>query len=97
MISPWAGPLPATTWRSTRCPKLSDVFDERQWAGLDATLEAAPVLLARHDPMVAATIYGYLERSPPPVGQMGVDIRGLSTEVIEAYPTPTFTAPEVPR
>jgi hypothetical protein len=60
------------------------LHDQRQWAALDATLEAAPALLARHDPVVAATIYGYLEQSPPPVGQLGAGVRALATGHVKA-------------
>jgi predicted ATPase len=60
------------------------LHDQRQWAALDATLEAAPALLARHDPVAAATLYGYLEQSPPPVGQLGVGVRALATELVNA-------------
>jgi predicted ATPase len=44
------------------------LYDDRQWAALDGTLEAAPVLLAPRAPTVAATIHGYLEGSSPPMG-----------------------------
>jgi hypothetical protein len=63
---------------------VRQAFDERQWAGLDAALEAAPVLLAQQDPAVAATIYGYLEGSPPPFAQSGLAIRAATAEVIDA-------------
>ena len=58
----------------------------KRWAALDAALEAAPALLSQHVPTVAATIYGYLEGSPPPWGQSGLDIRAATAEVIDALP-----------
>jgi predicted ATPase/class 3 adenylate cyclase len=60
--------------------------DERQWAALDATLEAAPVLFARDAPTVAATVFGYLDGSPPPWGQSGLDIRAAAAGVVDAIP-----------
>ena len=60
------------------------LHDQRQWAALVAALEAAPALLARHNPVAAATLYGYLEQSPPPVGQLGVGVRALATEHVNA-------------
>jgi hypothetical protein len=61
-------------------------YDQRHWATLDGTLEAAPRLLARNDPVAAATIYGYLEQSPPPWGQLGTTLRTIATELVNAIP-----------
>ena len=58
----------------------------RHWAGLDAALEAAPALLAGHVPVVAATIHGYLDKSPPPYGQMGARLRTRATHLVNAIP-----------
>jgi predicted ATPase/class 3 adenylate cyclase len=62
------------------------LFDERQWAALDATLEAAPALLGPNAPTVAATIHGYLEGSPPPWGQIVLDFRAAAADVVDAIP-----------
>ncbi len=85
VISAWARTIAGDDLAlETLAHTVRQAFDERLWAGLDAALEVAPLLLARQDPMVAATIYGHLEGSSPPFGRSGLDIRGLSTEVIEA-------------
>ena len=62
------------------------MYDERNWGALDGTLEAAPLVLAGDAPTVAATIFGYLERSAPPWGQGGQDVRALAEEVVDAIP-----------
>jgi hypothetical protein len=62
------------------------LYDGRHWGALDGTLEAAPVLLARHAPAAAATIHGHLEGSEPPWGQSGLDLRGKAAEVVAAIP-----------
>ncbi len=62
------------------------MYDERNWGAIDGTLETAPVVLAGEAPTVAATIYGYLEGSPPPWGRGGVDIRALAADVVDAIP-----------
>jgi len=61
-------------------------YDERQWSVVDGTLEAAPALLARGNPTVAATIAGYIERSEPPWGPIGVALRTMGTELVDAIP-----------
>ncbi len=61
-------------------------YDKRHWAGLEATLEAAPVLLSREAPAVAAMVYGRLEKSKPPWGQTSVALRALATEAVAAIP-----------
>ena len=65
---------------------LQLAYDRRHWAVLNLALETAPTLLTRHDPVVAATIYGYLERSPPPWGPAGVSLRAIAAEHVEAIP-----------
>ena len=73
--------------RSTRCTKQSFVSTTAvTGAALDGTLEAAPVLLARDAPTVAATIHGHLEGSEPPWGQAGLDLRSTATELVAAIP-----------
>ncbi len=62
------------------------MYDERNWAAVDGTLKVAPVLPAGDAPTVAATIYGYLQGSPPPWGQGGLGIRALAAEVVNAIP-----------
>jgi predicted ATPase/class 3 adenylate cyclase len=62
------------------------LYDGRHWGALDGTLEAAPVLLAPHDPSVAATILGHLEGSEPPWGQSGLDLRAMAHELVAAIP-----------
>lgn len=62
------------------------LYDGRHWGALDGTLEAAPVLLAKHAPTVAATIHGHLERSEPPWGQGGLDLRARANDVVAAIP-----------
>jgi predicted ATPase/class 3 adenylate cyclase len=61
-------------------------YDERIWAAVDGTLEAAPALLARGDQIAAATIHGYLELSEPPWGPMGNTLRAMATELVSAIP-----------
>jgi len=65
---------------------IARLYDGRHWGALDATLEAAPVLLVPHAPAVAATIYGHLEGSEPPWGPAGRDLRTRATEVVAAIP-----------
>ncbi len=61
-------------------------YGHRHWAGLDGTLEAAPALLAGQAPVVAATIYGYLEKLSPPYGHMGARLRATATHAVDAIP-----------
>ncbi len=60
------------------------LYDGRHWGALDGTLEAAPILLARDAPTVAATIHGHLEGSEPPWGQVGLDLRTKANELVAA-------------
>lgn len=62
------------------------LYDGRHWGALDGTLEAAPILLTRHAPTVAATIHGHLEASEPPWGQAGLDLRAKANELVAAVP-----------
>lgn len=72
--------------RDTLNGAIVPMYDERNWAAVDGTLEVAPVLPAGDAPTVAATIYGYLQGSPPPWGQGGLGIRALAAEVVDAIP-----------
>jgi hypothetical protein len=71
-------------------PTLSEaitrLYDGRHWSALDGTLEAAPVLLARRAPTVAATIHGHLAGSEPPWGPPGLDLRTRATELVATIP-----------
>jgi predicted ATPase len=72
--------------RDTLHEAIVRMYDERNWGAIDGTLEAAPVVLAGEAPTVAATIYGYLERFPPPWGQGGLGARALAAEAVDAIP-----------
>lgn len=62
------------------------LYDGRHWGALDGTLEAAPILLARDAPTVAAAIHGHLEGSEPPWGQAGLDLRTRANDIVAAIP-----------
>ena len=72
--------------RDTLHEAIVRMYDERSWGAIDGTLEAAPLVFAGEAPTVAATIFGYLERSAPPWGQGGQDVRALAEEVVDAIP-----------
>jgi len=61
-------------------------YEKRNWTAVAGTLEAAPVLLAQVAPAAAATVYGYLEQSPPPWGRTGVTLRSIATELVNGMP-----------
>ena len=44
------------------------------------------MLLGQHAPTAAATIYGYLEGSPPPWGQIGLETRAAAAAVVGPIP-----------
>ncbi len=72
--------------RDTLNEAIVPMYGERKWAAVDGTLEVALVLPSGDAPRAAATIYGYLQGSPPPWGQGGFGFRALAAEVVDAIP-----------